>query len=171
MFRLSSAPGSARFCLALGLGVCMLATCQSAVAQQRLTQPKRATPPETKKAAADVARSLDGAWRLVKALDPTGQLRELPPGIEMTKLVVGGRFAWVVAQHGRALAGGGGTYSQTPTTYTETYSYAVGQNQQGLVGSTTRFTWRLEGDKWYHKGTIRVGQQQQQIDEVWERVP
>lgn len=151
-------------CLILGVG--------PSPGQQTSTRAKGAAPPGTRKAAEDVAHKLDGAWRLVKALDPqTRQLRDLPPGIEMTKLIVGGRFAWIVTRDGQAVAGAGGTYTVTPNAYAETVTFAVAQNQQPLVGSTTRFTYKLEGGKWYHKGTLRVGQARQDIDEVWERIP
>jgi hypothetical protein len=89
----------------------------------------------------------------------------------MTKLVVGGRFVWIVSQNGRAVAGAGGSYTVSPDAYAETVSYAVGQNQQPLIGTTTKFTWRFEGGKWHHKGTLRVGQAKQEIDESWERIP
>jgi hypothetical protein len=161
-----------RLCLVLGLGIILSGICGIAVAQQRQTQPKRTSPGDSKTAAGDPARALDGAWRLVKSLDPrSGQLREVPSGIEMTKLVVGGRYGWIVSRNGQVLAGAGGTYNFAPNAYSETVTYAVGQNQQPLIGTTTRFTWRLEGNTWYHKGTIRVGQAKQEIDEVWERVP
>ncbi len=55
------------------------------------------------------------------------------------------------------------------TSYAETCTYAAGQNQQALIGTTTRFTWKLDDGKWYHKETIQVGQQRQEIDEIWMR--
>ena len=74
-------------------------------------------------------------------------------------------------QGGRAVAGAGGTYTVTPEGYSETVSYAVGQNQQPLIGTTTKFTWSFEGGKWHHKGTLRAGQTKQEIDEIWDAFP
>jgi hypothetical protein len=52
---------------------------------------------------------LDGAWRLVRSKDArTGQMRGMPPGVEMTKLLVGGRYAWTVVRDGKAISGAGG---------------------------------------------------------------
>ena len=59
------------------------------------------------------ARSpLDGAWRLVSMKDPkSGDQRKAPEAIEMTKLVVDGRYSWTIARGERVLAGAGGSYS------------------------------------------------------------
>jgi hypothetical protein len=115
---------------------------------------------------------LDGAWRLVSSKDPSsGQLRAVPQGIEMTKLLVGGRFAWAVVQDGKAIAGAGGQFTVEGDTYTETVTYAVADNQQPLVGKSFKFTAKVEGGKWHHTGTLKVGDARQEIDEVWERIP
>ncbi len=171
--RSSSTRNRSRCVLVLGCCAVVAVSGIPAAGQQRLTaKMKKVAPANSLVSAGDAARPLDGAWRLVRALDPrSGQLREIPAGIEMTKLVVGGRFAWVVAQNGRAIAGAGGTYAVNGDSYSETVSYAVGQNQQGLIGTTTTFTWKLEGGKWHHKGTLRAGQAKQEIEEMWERVP
>ncbi len=114
---------------------------------------------------------LDGAWRLVSARDPrTGQMRGMPPGVAMTKLLVGGQYAWTVVRGGKALSGAGGTYQVDGDTYTETVVYSVGENMQPLVGSSCPFTWTIEGGKWHHKGTLKTGTIRQEIDEIWEPV-
>src|SRR5271169_1726577 len=42
---------------------------------------------------------LDGAWQLVSAKDPrTKRMRPLPAGLEMIKLLAGGRYSWTVVQ-------------------------------------------------------------------------
>jgi len=152
--------------------VCVLAACAPAPAQQVKAVPKSSSPSDTKKLAGDRPHALEGSWRMMKSLDPrTRQMAEMPAGIEMTKLVVGGRWAWVIIREGQILAAAGGTYKVSPTGYAETCTYAAGQNQQALIGSTTSFTWKLVDGKWHHKGTIRIGQQQQEIDEIWERTP
>jgi hypothetical protein len=89
----------------------------------------------------------------------------------MTKLIVGGRFSWVVVRNGRAVAGAGGRYVTTARNYTETVTYAVGDNQAGLIGTSTTFTSTMEDGKWHHRGTLRAGPAKQEIDEIWERIP
>ena len=96
---------------------------------------------------------------------------KLPAQIEMTKLVIGGRYVWSVAQNGKAVAGAGGNYTTGDGDYTEEATFAIGQNQQGMVGKSFKFTWKIEDGKWYHKGTLKVGNAEQEIDEIWERVP
>jgi hypothetical protein len=159
--------------MVIGLSLLLGHACPRASGQERRGTPARkgAAASASTTAARD-DRPLEGAWRLVGAFDPrSGQQRALPGGIEMTKLIVGGRFAWVVTQNGKAIAGAGGTWSMTPDAYSETVTYAVGANQQALVGSATKFTWKFEQGKWHHKGTLRVGQNTQGIDEFWERIP
>ena len=52
--------------------------------------------------------------------------------------------------------------------YTEFIEFA--HERDFLVGKEPRFTWKLDGDKWYHKGTIKTDQGDIEIDELWERV-
>jgi hypothetical protein len=116
--------------------------------------------------------ALDGAWRLVRSKDPrTGQMRGMPPGVEMTKLLVGGQYAWTVVREGTALGGAGGKYKVDDKTYSETVVYSVGENMLPLVGRACPFTWTIEGGKWHHKGTLKVGSIKQEVDEIWEPVP
>lgn len=158
----------ALYCCAAIAGTCMPAAGRQPPASQR----GKPGPGASSKKSAEANRPLDGAWRLVRTLDPaSGQLQPIPQGFEMTKLVVGGRFAWIVAQNGQAVAGAGGTCSANATTYSETVAYAVTENQQPLIGTTTKFTWTLKDGKWHHKGTIRVGANTQKIEEIWERIP
>jgi hypothetical protein len=115
---------------------------------------------------------LDGAWRLVSSKDPrTGQMRTIPPNIEMTKLVVGGRYAWTLAQNGKAVSGAGGRYKVDDKTYTETVDYSVGDNMLAMVGTSCDFTWKFENGKWHHAGILKVGAVRQEIDQIWEKVP
>jgi hypothetical protein len=115
---------------------------------------------------------LDGAWRLVRSKDPrTGQMRGMPPGVEMTKLLVGGRYAWTVVRDGKAVSGAGGKFTVDDKTYTEIVVYSVGQNMVPLVGTTCPFTWTIEDGQWHHKGTLKVGAARQEIDEIWEPAP
>jgi hypothetical protein len=124
---------------------------------------------KTVKKKASAKASLDGAWRLVSVKDPrTQRMRKLPSGIEMIKLLVGGRYSWTVVQNGKAVAGAGGLYKVQGESYTEEVTYAVGDNNQPMVGHIFDFTWKIEDGKWHHKGTLKVGAATQEIDEIWE---
>jgi hypothetical protein len=115
---------------------------------------------------------LDGAWRLVSAQDPNGGAQRKPPEqIEMTKLVVGGRFVWSVVQDGKAVAGAGGRYTVADDAYTEEVVFAIGPNQLAMVAKSFKFNWKIEDGKWHHTGTLKVGDVEQEIDEFWERIP
>jgi hypothetical protein len=114
---------------------------------------------------------LDGAWRLVSSKDPRiGQMRKPSPTIEMTKLVVGGRYAWTIARGDTVVAGAGGKYTVKDDTYTEDVVFTVGPNQQPMAGKSFKFTWKIEDGHWHHKGTIKIGNVEQEIDEIWERI-
>jgi hypothetical protein len=116
--------------------------------------------------------TLEGAWRLVSTKEPrSGQMRKVPPGFEMTKLIVGGRYAWTVVQNGRAIGGAGGQYQVDDSTYTEAVTYVLTDNSQPMVGKSFKFTWKIEDGKWHHRGTLKAGAAAQEIDEIWERIP
>jgi len=115
---------------------------------------------------------LDGAWRLVSAKNTNGgEQRKPPERIEMTKLVIGGRYVWSVVQDGKAVAGAGGRYTVADDAYTEEVVFAISPNQLGMVGKSFKFTWKIEDGRWHHKGTLKIGDAEQEIDEIWERVP
>ncbi len=114
---------------------------------------------------------LDGAWRLVSAKDPrSGEMRKLPEGVELFKLVIDGRFVWTYVQKDRAVGGAGGRYTVEDDTYTEITEFAISPSQQAMAGKTFKFSWKIEDGKWYHKGTLRAGNAVQEIDQIYERV-
>ena len=134
--------------------------------------PSIAQDAEKDKAKAKEKSPLEGAWQLVSAKDPrSGEMRKLPAGLEMTKLVVGGRYVWMVVQNDKVVAGAGGHYTVDDDSYTEDVQFPLGKNQQGMVGKSFKFTWKIEDGKWHHKGTLKAGNAEQEIDEIWERVP
>ena len=110
---------------------------------------------------------LDGAWRLVSAKDPrSGEMRKLPEGVELFKLVIDGRFVWTYVQNNKAVGGAGGRYTVEDDTYTEITEFAVTPSQQSMTGKTFKFSWKIEDGKWYHKGTLRAGNAVQEIDQM-----
>ena len=124
------------------------------------------------KAKAKEKSPLEGAWQLVSVKDPvSGQMRKLPAGIEMTKLVVGGRYVWTVVRNNMVAAVAGGQFTADDETYTESVEFPLAANQQGMVGKSFKFTWKIEDGKWHHHGTLKAGDAAQEIDEIWERIP
>jgi hypothetical protein len=108
---------------------------------------------------------VDGAWRLVGIRDGDTYSK---PDREQYKLVVGGRFIWTTSKDGKIEYAAGGKYTVEGDKYTESIEFA--HDRDFLVGKEAKFTWKLDGDKWYHKGTLKTDQGDVQIDELWERV-
>jgi hypothetical protein len=146
----------------VGLGLWESQTGQRSLAQVSKIAKKKASAKPT----------LDGAWRLVSIKDPrTQRMRPLPGGIETIKLLVGGRYSWTVVQNGKAVGGAGGRYKVDGESYTEDVTYALGDNNQVMVGHSFDFTWKIENGKWHHMGTLKVGTAAQEVDELWEPAP
>ena len=61
----------------------------------------------------------------------------------------------------------GGSYTLQGKDYIETPKYGISQDFQVIKGRAQKFTWKVEGNKWYHKGKLSNGLT---IEEVWERV-
>ena len=59
---------------------------------------------------------------------------------------------------------GAGTVQMDDKNYTENLMYG---NSKELLGKAAKFTYRLEGDKWYIKGGI---DNMMTFEEVWQRV-
>ena len=89
----------------------------------------------------------------------------------MSKLIVGGRYVWTVVQAGKVKAGAGGSYTVEGEEYTENVVFTVAENQQAMVGKSFNFSWKIEDGKWYHKGTLKIGNNAQEIDEIWSASP
>ncbi len=56
-----------------------------------------------------------------------------------------------------------GTVKMDDKTYTEEIKYSSGKS---LLGKTAKFTYKLEGDKWFTNG----GTDNMKFEEVWQRV-
>jgi hypothetical protein len=148
--------------LLVGSGLLVSHLGQTAVAQVAKIAKKKASPKPT----------LDGAWRLVSIKDArTQRMGQLPAGLEMIKLLVGGRYSMTGVQNGKAVAGMGGRYKVNGESYTEEVTYALGNNNQVMVGHSFDFTWKIEDGKWHHMGTLKIGTAAQEIDEIWEPAP
>ena len=68
---------------------------------------------------------------------------------------------------GRISRAAGGTYTLRGNVYTEKIEYGIGSDYEVIKNSQAIFTATVDGDKWYHKGSLANGQT---IEEIWERV-
>jgi hypothetical protein len=122
---------------------------------------------EPKKTEAKPQNPLVGTWKLVSA-KYGGKEVSFPEGTTRIKHVTPTQFTWVdYDKEGKVGAALGGPYTLKGDKYVETPEYGVGQILQALKGKPQSFTWKVEGNKWFHNG--KVGDSLT-IEEVWERV-
>ncbi len=103
--------------------------------------------------------ALVGTWRLTEV---NGEKVDTP----MIKIVTPTRFAFGRAD-GRGVWAGGGRVQVTRSVYTEIIEY---HSRPEFVGATVDFSYKLEGDRWIHKGVIPYAGGKVPIDEVWQRI-
>ena len=110
---------------------------------------------------------LIGTWKYVSG-KYNGQENKLPDGITMLKHVTSSQFTWVVYdKDGKVSASLGGSCTLTGDKYVEIPEYGFGDAFEQLKGKSQEFTWKLDGNKWFHNGKLSSGLT---IEEVWERV-
>ena len=116
-------------------------------------------------------RAIEGAWKEVEARNGDAQeYQKTPAGGLITDLIVGGRFALTIVQEGKVVGLIGGRYKSEGDKFTEIIEYVSGEGiPESFVGSSFEFTIKLDGDKFTRVGTIKVGGQDYEIDEKWER--
>jgi len=113
------------------------------------------------------ANPLVGTWKAVSA-KYGGQEASRPDGYTHLKHVTPTQFMWAIYdKDGKVEAGLGGGYTLKGNEYVETPEYGMGGVLDQLKGKPQTFTWKVEGNKWYHTGKLSTGLT---IEEVWERV-
>jgi hypothetical protein len=139
-------------CLAVIMAVAVTA------AAARADEPKQG-------AAAD--NKLVGTWKCVSA-KYGGREVNRPDGYTQLKHVTPTQFMWAFYDgEGKVSAALGGSYTLKGNEYVEMPEYGVGSVLDQLKGKPQVFTWKIEGNKWYHAGKLSSGLT---IEEVWERV-
>ena len=130
----------------------------ASAATGRADDPKAGAPPENK---------LIGTWKLV-AVKYDGKERKVSDRDTRIKHITPTQFVWLnYDKDGKVDMALGGPYTLTGEKYEETPEYGVGSVLTAYKGKVQSFTWKVEGDKWYHTGKLSSGLT---IDEVWERV-
>lgn len=107
-----------------------------------------------------------GTWQQVSGKF-NGQEFQPPEGTTLIKHVTASQFMFVdVDKDGQIVDAAGGPYTLSADTYAETPAYGTG-DFHGLLGKTQSFAWKVEGNRWFHSGTLTSGFT---IEEIWERV-
>jgi hypothetical protein len=115
----------------------------------------------------DASNKLVGTWKAVSA-KYDGKDVERSDKYTQLKHVTPTQFMWATFDNeGKVLAALGGSYTLKGHDYVELPEYGVGEVLDQLKGKPQSFTWKIEGNKWYHSGKLSSGLT---IEEVWERV-
>ena len=110
---------------------------------------------------------LVGTWRTVSAKFG-GQEVTRADGHTTVKHVTPSQFMWATYDaDGQITRAAGGSYTLKADDYVETPEYGTGNDFLVIKGKAQKFTWKVEGNKWYHNGKLSNGLT---IEEVWERV-
>jgi len=127
----------------------------------------RLTADDSKKTDLKSPDKLVGTWKLVKAMYG-GKEVPIPQGTTQIKHITQTHFMFVdYDKDGKFIDAFGGPYTLNGVKYEETPEYGTGDAFSNIRGKSQLFECRVEGDKWFHKGTLSSGLT---IDEVWERV-
>jgi len=127
----------------------------------------RSTAGDQKKAEVGTENKLLGTWKQVKARFGGNEVK-IPEGTTQLKHVTSTHFMFVdFDKDGKFIDAFGGPYTLKGEKYEETLEYGVGDVFKMLKGKPQSFACKVEGDKWYHNGTLSNGLT---IEEVWERV-
>ena len=122
---------------------------------------------DPKKAEARTENKLVGTWKQVKAKFG-GRESKIPEGTMQLKHITPTHFMFVdFDKDGKFIDAFGGPYTLKGEKYEETLEYGVGDVFKMLKGKPQSFECKVEGNKWYHNGTLSNGLT---IEEVWERV-
>jgi hypothetical protein len=127
----------------------------------------RSTAEGPKKAETKTNNQLVGTWKMVKG-KYGGKEATIPEGRTEFKHVTPVHFILVAFdKDGTVIASIGGPYTLKGERYEETPEYGLSEVFTNIKGKPQSFTWKVEGNKWYHNGTLSDGLT---IEEVWERV-
>jgi hypothetical protein len=125
--------------------------------------PRAGQQPDSAKACAPLV----GTWKIASGVYG-GEERKSTPGRTTLKHVTPTQFAWLTyGTDGIVTRAAGGGYTVKGATYEETPEYGFSSDFDVVKGKAQAFACRIEGNKWYIKGSLSNGLT---IEEVWERV-
>lgn len=110
---------------------------------------------------------LIGTWVNI-SMKVDGIDRSTPRDLATYKHITPVGFIWLSHDRitGRISRAAGGTYTLSGNVYKEKIEYGIGYQYEVIRNSQASFTAAVDGDKWYHRGSLANGQT---IDEIWER--
>jgi hypothetical protein len=109
--------------------------------------------------------SLVGTWKMIKG---SFNGKEFVPRTTILKLHTPTHYVFVdYDSDGKIVDFVGGTYMLTGGRYETKPMYGAGPAFNSVKGKAQSFECKLEGTRWYHKGTLSSGLT---IDEIWERI-
>lgn len=127
----------------------------------------RSTAAGPKKPEASAENKLVGTWKMVKAKFG-GKEFKIPEGTMQLKHITPTQYMFVdIDKDGNVLDARGGPYTLKGEKFESTPEYGVSEAFKTLKGKPQSFECKVDGNKWYHKGTLTNGLT---IEEVWERV-
>jgi hypothetical protein len=110
---------------------------------------------------------LVGTWRVVSA-KYGGQDVPRRAGYVTVKHVTPTQFMWAsYGPDGKVTRAVGGSYTVKGAEYVETPEYGLSADFDVIKGKAQTFTWKIDGNKWFHTGKLSNGLT---VEEVWERV-
>lgn len=118
---------------------------------------------------------LIGTWKLISSNNssPEGEFFRLDSSnTRQMKILNPTHFMYIqerISGNDREfLSAAGGRYELKEGTYTELFDYASWEDYKDTEAV---FTWRIDGNMWYHKGVLNTADGENfMIEEVWERV-
>lgn len=147
-------------------------------------QVKREAQPAKVKQQGDPRCAVEGTWEMI-GFTVDGKDQQLE-GWRQRKIVSKGQWMWVGEAPKRdtiamktlldslratAFAGGAGSYSATPTTYTEKIEYF---GDPTAIGRSLQADCRVEGDRWYHSWVAPFDPKdttaKQKVVETWKKI-
>src|SRR5205823_3969349 len=109
---------------------------------------------EEPRAGAADGHKLVGTWKAVSAKYGGSEIK-LEEGYTHLKHVTPTQFMWAICDgEGKVGTTLGGSYTLKGNAYTEVPEYGTGSVLEQLKGKPQVFTWRVEGNKWYHTGKL-----------------
>jgi hypothetical protein len=128
---------------------------------------ERSTAGDPKKAEACAKSNLVGTWKQIKARFG-GKAHNIPEGTVQLKHITQTHYMFVdIDKDGIIVDARGGPYTLKGEMFESTPEYGISEAFKALKGKPQVFQCKVEGDKWYHSGTLTNGLT---IEEVWERV-
>src|SRR5215510_6156464 len=120
-----------------------------------------------KKAEAKTENKLVDTWKMVKARYGGREAQFSEEHTEFKHITPAHFILVAFEKDGKVMAAIGGPYTLKGEKYEETPEYGLSEVFTNIKGKPQTFDCKVEGNKWYHNGTLSGGLT---IEEVWERV-